>query len=147
MAIKLTTGKEAFPIEFDNGDKEVIYFNPNDPGLASKMKDFEKNCKEKIGELKDEDMLPKDESISEGIRVIEENEKISEIICEELDNIFGDGTSNVLFKYCSPLATVNGEYYMLVVLSALKDEIEKRVKKSTELTKKNMEKYMRKYGR
>ena len=33
MAMKLSTGKVAFPIEFDNGAKETIYFNPNDPDL------------------------------------------------------------------------------------------------------------------
>ena len=37
MAMKLHTGKVAFPIEFDNGDKDCIYFNPNDPDLAARL--------------------------------------------------------------------------------------------------------------
>ena len=40
--MKLSTGKVAFPIEFDNGDKQNIYFNPSDPDLAIRMRDFEK---------------------------------------------------------------------------------------------------------
>ena len=35
--MKLSTGKVAFPIEFDNGDKAVIYFNPNDRGIQEKI--------------------------------------------------------------------------------------------------------------
>ena len=41
MAMKLSTGKIAFPIEFDNGDKDCIYFNPNDPNLSIRLKDFQ----------------------------------------------------------------------------------------------------------
>ena len=40
--MKLNTGKQAFPIEFDNGDVQNIYFNPNDPDLAIRMKDFQR---------------------------------------------------------------------------------------------------------
>ena len=42
MAMKLSTGKVAFPIEFDNGAKETIYFNPNDPDLFVRFSNFEK---------------------------------------------------------------------------------------------------------
>jgi hypothetical protein len=38
--MKLSTGKVAFPIEFDNGDKQTIYFNPNDPDLMIRMKNI-----------------------------------------------------------------------------------------------------------
>ena len=31
--MKLSTGKVGFTIEFDNGDKAGIYFNPNDSGI------------------------------------------------------------------------------------------------------------------
>ena len=37
VAIKLNTGKVAFLIEFDNGDNQNIYFNPNDPDLATRL--------------------------------------------------------------------------------------------------------------
>ena len=51
MAMKLSTGKVAFPIEFDNGDKAVIYFNPNDPDLMIRIKNFNENVSKKIAEL------------------------------------------------------------------------------------------------
>ena len=35
--MKLNTGKIAFPIEFDNGDIQNIYFNPSDPELGTRL--------------------------------------------------------------------------------------------------------------
>ena len=53
MAMKLNTGKVAFPIEFDNGDKQTIYFNPNDPDLMVRFSNFETNLSSRIEKFKD----------------------------------------------------------------------------------------------
>ena len=53
MAIKLNTGKVAFPIEFDNGDSVNIFFNPNDPDLFVRFSEFEKRMSEKIKDIDD----------------------------------------------------------------------------------------------
>ena len=53
MAMKLSTGKVAFPIEFDNGDKDCIYFNPNDPNLSIRLTDFQDKITERLKEFDD----------------------------------------------------------------------------------------------
>ena len=52
--MKLSTGKVAFPIEFDNGDKAVIYFNPNDRGIQERIKGFEASIEKRIKEINEE---------------------------------------------------------------------------------------------
>ena len=42
MAMKLSTGKVAFPLQFDNGDVENIFINPHDAGLQARIRNFEK---------------------------------------------------------------------------------------------------------
>ena len=54
MAMKLSTGKVAFPIEFDNGDKDCIYFNPNDPNLAVRFTEFQDKVNERLKEFEDD---------------------------------------------------------------------------------------------
>ena len=49
--MKLSTGKTAFTMEFDNGDKGIIYFNPNDRGIQERIKEFEKSVSEKVNKI------------------------------------------------------------------------------------------------
>lgn len=167
MAIKLNTGREAFPIEFDNGDKDCIYFNPNDPDLAKRLleaKDkisarIEKINIEKLDlanngeainvkDIKDFADLPENEAMSliekaeRTAAVIEETKKI---LFEELNTAFNSDVSSVVFKHCSPFAVVNGEYFITQFLTAITPEIQKRVKKSTADVQKKMSKHTAKY--
>ena len=127
MAMKLNTGKVSFPIEFDNGEKEVIYFNPNDPDLFVRFTDFEKRVEEKLKDIDDFDLsvdgTPKNEEL------IEKFKGINKVICEELDVAFASNISNVIFKYCSPFAIVNGDYFLIQFVRAIRPEIEKHNKK------------------
>ena len=50
MAMKLSTGKVAFLIEFDNEDRDCIYFNPNDPDLATRLIDSKDKIQKRIEE-------------------------------------------------------------------------------------------------
>ena len=56
MAMKLSTGKVAFPIEFDNGDKDCIYFNPNDPDLATRLIESKDKIQKRIEEMNFDDI-------------------------------------------------------------------------------------------
>ena len=49
--MKLSTGKTAFTMEFDNGDKGIIYFNPNDRGIQDRIKEFENSVSEKVNKI------------------------------------------------------------------------------------------------
>ncbi len=141
--MKLSTGKVAFPIEFDNGDKQNIYFNPSDPDLSIRMKDFEKRVEERTKDFKDiklsADGTPEDESLIENFR------EVRNILCDELDIAFGSKISDVVFKHCSPFAIVDGDYFILQFIEAIKPEIEKHIKKANAQAEKKMQKHIAKY--
>lgn len=141
--MKLSTGKVAFPIEFDNGDKQTIYFNPNDPDFMIRMKNLDEKIQEKIKGLDDvelnEDGKPKH------ISHIETFEKMQNILKEELDYAFGGAVSEVVFKHCSPFAIVGGEYFVVQFIQAIIPEIEKQIKKANADVEKRMSKHLDKY--
>ena len=128
--MKLSTGKVAFPIEFDNGDKAVIYFNPNDRGIQERIKDFEKAIEKRVKEIDLEKYKSRFEGNVPEID-LESPEKLLEMSAEELnalqrrldavndieadynkavkdelDVVFGGKISDVAFRYCKPFDTV-----------------------------------------
>lgn len=141
--MKLSTGKVAFPIEFDSGDKDAIYFNPSDPNLFVRFSEFEKRITEKLNEIKDVELdadgTPTNENMIEAFR------NIDAVLREELDRAFGSNVSEVVFKYCSPFAIVNGEYFLIQFVEAIRPEIEKHNKKMNAERQKKMQKYTDKY--
>lgn len=167
MAIKLSTGKVAFPIEFDNGDKDCIYFNPNDPDLATRLIAAKERISSRMESMKFEDFeldnsgeAVEVENLEDYMDLTEEQmdvlnaraEKITKvvnesknIICEELNTAFESDVSSVVFKHCSPFAVVNGEYFIIQFLSAIIPEIQKDIKKSNAEVEKKMAKHVNKY--
>jgi hypothetical protein len=145
MAIKLNTGKVAFPIEFDNGDKDCIYFNPNDPELMIRLTKFKDTIGEKMNAFDDVELgmdgNPEDESF---IFVFAEMQKM---FCDELDIAFGGEISKVVFKHCSPFAIVGGDYFIIQFVNAITHEIEKHIKKAKADVKKKMDKHLGKYAK
>ena len=143
--MKLSTGKVAFPIEFDNGAKETIYFNPNDPDLFVRFSNFEKRVEDKLKGISDFDLsadgTPKNEEL------LEKFESINKVICEELDIAFASKVSDIVFKYCSPFAIVNGDYFLIQFIEAIKPEIEKHIKKANADVEKKMAKHLNKYAK
>lgn len=165
--MKLSVGKIAFPIEFDNGDKDCIYFNPNDPDLATRLMKAQENIGKKIDGLQADDFnLKKDGSFEmpediDGYNDLAEEQKeiitnraetmskllesTKTIICEEIDSAFNGDISSVVFKHCSPLAVVNGEYFILQFLNAITPEIQKQINKTNKDVEKKMSKHIAKY--
>lgn len=141
--MKLSTGKVAFPIEFDNGDKDVIYFNPNDPNLAIRLTDFQDKVAARVKEL--DDMKLNEEGNPEDSSVIEDYRKFQNVLFEELDIAFGGEISAIVFKHCSPFAIVGGDYFIAQFIEAIKPEIEKHIKKANADVEKKMEKHLNKY--
>ena len=167
--MKLSTGKVAFPIEFDNGDKDCIYFNPNDPDLATrlmsakdkissriesmKFDDFElSNAGEpiEVGSVEDLMSLSKEQAQALTERAEKTAKIVSDtkaIIFEELDVAFDSEVSKVVFKHCSPFAVVNGEYFIMQFLSAITPEIQKNINKSNAEVENKMAKHLNKYAK
>ena len=141
--MKLSTGKIAFPIEFDNGAKETIYFNPNDPDLARRLKHLQDNVNKKMSEV--EDIKLNNDATTADASVVEDLEKIQNVLYNELDIAFGGEISSVVFRYCSPFAIVNGEYFLVQFLEAITPEIEKHVKATNAEVEKKMSKHLDKY--
>ena len=128
--MKLSTGKVAFPIEFDNGDKAVIYFNPNDRSIQERIKSFEASIENRIKEIDlekyksrfegnipeididnpekllelSDDELKNLQSRLDAVNEIEA--EYNKAIKDELDVVFGDKISDVAFRYCQPFDTV-----------------------------------------
>ena len=169
MAMKLSTGKVAFPLQFDNGDVENIFINPHDVGLQERIKGFEvsiHNRLQKINLEKHKDAFVDgvdisnldfttlmDMSAEELEKITRQTDAMTEIdkelereFCAEIDNIFNSDVSSKAFKYVPPLAMVtdeNGEpeIYIMLVLKALAIEIQKYGNKMNNATNKYVAKY------
>lgn len=141
--MKLNTGKVAFPIEFDNGDKQVIFFNPNDPDLMLRLRQFEEHIKEKANAFDDVELT--EDGTPAQMSQIDSFEKLQNIIKEELDYAFGGAVSEVVFKHCSPFAIVDKEYFVVQFVEAIAPEIEKHIKKANADVQKRMAKHIDKY--
>lgn len=167
MAMKLSTGNIAFPIEFDNGHKDIIYFNPSDPNLPTRLMDSESRISERINSLTTDDVAldssgnakfpttieefknlsddEKDEITRSAEKASEIIKQTNEIICEEIDNAFNGDISSVVFQFCSPLAIVNGEYMVMQFINAITPEIQKEINKGNKSLESKMSKYVDKY--
>lgn len=159
MAMKLSVGKIAFPIEFDNGDKDVIYFNPNDPDLATRLMTAKDKISERINGIESDDFDIKNDG---SVDTSEDNENetpikteqfsrlieaTKEIMFSELDSAFDSDISKTVFKHCSPFAIVNGEYFIVQFLNAITPEIEKHIKRANAELEKKMNKHIGKYSK
>lgn len=167
MAIKLNTGKVAFTIEFDNGDKGCIYFNPNDPDLATRLIASRERISKRIEDMKLEDISldnSGDPIVIETLKDIQgvapddlspfinNAEKLSKIvsdtrkvICEEIDIAFDGSVSDVIFKYCSPFAVIDGTYFAVLAIDAIAQEVQKHIEKTNKATNQKTQKYIGKY--
>lgn len=167
--MKLSTGKVAFPLHFDNGDVENILINPHDKGLQDRIKNFETSIHARLEKI---NLEKHKEAFADGVDIsnldfselmdmsAEELEKITkqtdamaEIdkelekeLCAEIDSIFDSDISSKAFKYVPPLSMVtdeNGEteMYIMQVLKALAVEIQKYGNKMSNATNKYISKY------
>lgn len=141
--MKLSTGKVAFPIEFDNGNKDCIYFNPNDPDLMIRMKELETKVSERVKGIDNIELS--NDGMPTNFSKIETFEKMQNILKEELDFAFGGSVSEVIFKHCSPFAIVNGEYFVVQFIKSITPEVEKHIKKANADIEKKMQKHIGKY--
>lgn len=134
--MKLSTGRVAFPIEFDNGDKEVIYFNPNDVELAERVKAMQANLAKKADEIDKAQVA--DEEKADYLAMFEE---LNKAIKEEIDKAFNSEISKAVFKYCSPMSVVDGRFYAELFF----EEVAKAMKIEHEKSQKKINKHIGKY--
>ena len=83
--MKLSTGKVAFKMEFDNGETGTIYINPNDRTIQERIKSFEKNVEEKVRQI---DMDKYEKRLGDGLSVdITDIDAIFNLSSENLENL------------------------------------------------------------
>lgn len=152
MAIKINTGKEEFELDFGDGIKESIYFNPHDDALGVKLCEFHKKVSERMSALEDVEIDDKGEAIVDNEYItpeialkIEARKMCDKIIYEEVDNVFSSKISDIVFKHRSPLAKVNGVPFVLVLVDCLMPEIEARREKAKKESNAAIEKFVSKY--
>lgn len=167
--MKLSTGKVAFPIEFDNGDVQNIYFNPSDPELATRLMAAKDKISAKVQNLNFDDFELSNSGEPIVIDTIDDVENLTDeqimaisakaeriskvvtetkqIIIDELNAAFDSDVSSVVFKYCSPFAIVNGNYFILNFLEAIAPEIKNYITKANKDVEKKMQKHIGKYQR
>lgn len=165
--MKLSTGKVGFPLEFDNGDKDCIYFNPNDPDLATRLLATKDRISAKIESMKFDDFelstsgeVAKIDSASDFMSLDDEQakalmekaeksaqvlESLKNVVCEELNFAFGNDVSSVVFKHCSPFAIVEGNYFVVNFIEAITPEVTKQIQATNQTLSKNIDKHIRKY--
>ena len=150
--MKLSTGKVAFPLQFDNGDVENIFINPHDAGLQARIRNFENSIKERLQKI---NLEKHKEAFIDGVDISNLDfsklmdmsaDELEKEFCAEIDSIFDSDVSSKAFKYVPPLAMVtdeNGEceMYIMLVLKALAVEIQKYGDKMNNATNKYTQKY------
>ena len=171
MSMKLSTGKIAFPIEFDNGEKANIYINPYDREFVKKILNFESSMKKKIDNLKFEkyqeqandgidlninfdnpeeimQMTPEQiDSLKNKITIVSKiDEELQDAFKEELNEIFESDISSTIFKYCQPLDVVfidndESELYIVQFVKAFVKELKKYTDKQNDAINKHIGKY------
>lgn len=128
--MKLSSGRVAFPIEFDNGDTATIYFNPHDRGFQTRVRDFESKVNAKIKEIDfskyesvfgdkkiEIDIDNLDSLFSASSEDLEEmqtrlnavdaiEKEYNAAVKSELDEVFQAEISKSVFRYCEPFDTV-----------------------------------------
>lgn len=143
--MKLSTGKVAFPIEFDDGEVREIYFNPTDPNLAVRMKNFKENIGAKLEKYSD--LRITSAGNVEDLSKIEDFENIQNILKEEIDFAFGGNIYDVVFKDVSPFALIGGEFFFEMFIKAIAPEIEKHIKEAKPKISERFSKHTNKYGK
>lgn len=140
--MKLSTGKKPFKIEFDTEDVEIIYFNPNDPDLAEKLNSLGKRIEERIKNLKDVEIDEQGNPVNEND--IESYTKFKTALYEEIDKTFDYSVCEKVFKHCSALARINGEFFIEQFIKNITPEIEKEILKENEKIQKHIGEYLEK---
>ena len=154
--MRLSTGKVAFPIQFDDDKKETLYLNPNDGGLAVRMMDAQKILENGLETLDKENIeINGDGSINisnlpieQAKKVIMRYNEVVKVITDAIDYAFASNISEVVFKYCSPLAYIADKKTLFVYhfMDEISKDIQKYLEKKSNMHSENVQKYISKYS-
>ena len=144
-SIDLSAGLKTIELKFaDVGESTFIKFNPADLDIARRSFEAKQRIDKAVDAFSKIDFDNLDADKQEK-KMIGEIEKVETTIKESLDYAFGNKVSDEVFKYCSPLAVVNGEYYFVKFMDTIAPVIQQiKSEQETEADKK-AKKLMAKY--
>ncbi len=132
--ITLDEGLETFNLVFKGREEAVaITFNPKDHDLIVRTEKAVANITKALDEMPDDGTA-------------ESREKARQLVCDEIDYIFGSKISDKVFKNCSPLTSYEtGETFVERFLAAVAPYIRQRIEAAEKASLERIKKYTDKY--
>ena len=136
-SIKIETGLKTYDIEHENGNiRGQITINPKDMGFFSKAQKMRDTI------LHYMDNLDVNDSTKTEQQIIDIFDNTDKIIKEEIDKLFGEGTSIIIFGQQSSLSTINGVTFVERFLSAFMPIIQEEFKQEIQNSSARIDKYV-----
>lgn len=136
-SIKIETGLKTYDIEDEHGNvRGQITINPKDMGF------FGRAMKMKETILHYMDDLDVNDSTKTEQQIIEIFDNTDKLIKEEIDKLFGEGTSITIFGHQSSLSTINGITFVERFLSAFIPIIQEEFKQEMQNSSARIDKYV-----
>lgn len=136
-SIKIETGLKTYDIEDEHGNvRGHITINPKDMGF------FGRAMKMKETILHHMDDLDVNDSTKTEQQIIEIFDNTDHLIKEEIDKLFGEGTSIIIFGNQSSLSTINGVTFVERFLSAFMPIIQEEFKREMQNSSARIDKYV-----
>ena len=135
-SIKIETGLKTYDIEDEHGNvRGQITINPKDMsffGKAQKMRDTI------LHYMDDIDITDKSKSEDEIVKLFDDTDNM---IKAEIDKLFGEGTSTVIFGSQSSLSTINGVTFVERFMTAFMPIIQKEFQTELDNSSARIDKY------
>ena len=136
-SIKIETGLKTYDIEDEHGNiRGQITLNPKDMGFFSRAQ----KMRDKILHYMDSiDWNNNDKTDDEILIIFDTTDKI---ITKEIDDLFGQGTSDIIFGTQSSLSTINGISFVERFLTTFMPIIESEFKEELKNSSNRIDKYV-----
>lgn len=136
-SIKIETGLKTYDIEDEHGNiRGQITLNPKDMGFFSRAQ----KMRDKILHYMDSiDWNNNDKTDDEILIIFDTTDKI---IKKEIDDLFGQGTSDIIFGTQSSLSTINGISFVERFLTTFMPIIESEFKEELKNSSNRIDKYV-----
>ena len=135
-SIKIETGLKTYDIEDEHGNiRGQITINPKDMsffGKAQKMRDTI------LHYMDDIDITDQSKDENEIVKLFDDTDNM---IKEEIDKLFGEGTSTVIFGSQSSLSTINGVTFVERFMTAFMPIIQKEFQTELDNSSARVNKY------
>ncbi len=136
-SIKIETGLKTYDIEDEHGNiRGQITLNPKDMGFFSKAQKMRDTILHHMDSI---DWNNDDKTDDEILIIFETTDKI---IKKEIDDLFGEGTSDIIFGTQSSLSTINGISFVERFLTAFMPIIETEFKEELKNSSNRIDKYV-----